>query len=149
MILFDANLLVHAHAARSPFYEAAKRLRDQAIHGELDGCVTPQVLCEFFAVCTDERRFQPALSPRQAAKEIERYWSENGFQKILPTTGTMSRLLELVARQPLTQQRIFDAFLVATMLENDVRTIYTQNVKDFDIYQELRVINPFAPISQH
>jgi predicted nucleic acid-binding protein len=146
MILFDANLLVHAHAARSPLYEAANRLRDQVVHGALEACVSPQVLCEFFAVCTDERRFQPALSPRQAAKEIERYWSDDEFQKILPTTGTLPRLVELVTRHPLSQQRIVDALLVATMLENSVKTIYTQNVKDFESYPELRVVDPFASI---
>ena len=144
MILFDANLLVHAHAARSPFYEEANKLRQQVVHGELEACVSPQVLCEFFAVCTDERRFQPALSSHQAAKEIERYWSESGFKRIFPTTGTMPRLLALVVRHPIVQQRIFDAFLVATMLENGVKTIYTQNLKDFEIYPELRVVNPFV-----
>lgn len=144
MILFDANLLVHAHAAHSPFHGVASQLRDQAAHGELTACVTPQVLCEFFAICTDARRFQPALSPKQATHEIRRYWQESRFRRILPTAGTMARLVDLLTRQPLGQQRVFDAFLVATMLENGVRTIYTRNVKDFEIYHELQVINPLV-----
>lgn len=143
MILFDANLLVHAHATSSPFYEVARRLRNQAAAGELEACISPQVLCEFFSVTTNARLFHPALTPKQASEEISIYWSRSGFRRILPTEQTIRRLAELSERHAIAQQDIFDAFLVATMLENSVRTIYTQNVKDFVIYQELQVINPF------
>ena len=38
----------------------------------------------------------------------------------------------------------------ATMLDNDVRVIYTQNVKDVEIYHELQVINPLMrPSAPH
>ena len=57
---------------------------------------------------------------------------------------TLERLLGLLERHPVTEQRIFDAFLVATMLDNEVRTIYTQNVKDFQGYPEIQVINPLG-----
>ena len=144
MILFDANLLVHAHAMRSPFYEVARRLRNQAAAGELEACVSPQVLCEFFSVTTNARLFQPALTPKQASEEVSIYWTRSRFRRILPTEQTVRRLAELTERYAITQQDVFDAFLVATMLENSVRTIYTQNVKDFAIYPELQVINPFG-----
>jgi hypothetical protein len=29
------------------------------------------------------------------------------------------------------------------MLDNDVRTIYTQNAKDFSMFREIQAINPF------
>ena len=144
MILFDANVLVHAHAISSPLYEAARRLRNQAAAGEIEACLSPQVLCEFFAVTTNARLFQPALTPKQASEEVSIYWTRSKFRKILPTDQTMPRLAALSERHAITQQDIFDAFLVATMLENDVRTIYTQNVRDFSVYSELQVINPFG-----
>ena len=144
MILFDANLLVHAHARRSPFHEAAKRLIDRAADGELEACLVPQVLCEFFAVATNERLFKPALSPKEATREITVYWTKSHFQRVVPHETTLERLLGLLERHPVTEQRIFDAFLVATMLDNEVRTIYTQNVKDFQDYPEIQVINPLG-----
>ena len=144
MILFDANLLVHAHARRSPFHEAAKHLIDQAADGELEACLAPQVLCEFFAVATNERLFKPALSPKEATREIIIYWTKSRFQRVVPHETTLERLLGLLERHPVTEQRIFDAFLVATMLDNKVRTIYTQNVKDFEAYPEIQVINPLG-----
>jgi toxin-antitoxin system PIN domain toxin len=144
MILFDANVLVHAHAVNSPFHGVARHVRDQAAQGELEACLSPQVLCEFFAVSTNPRLFQPALTPQQAGREVAHYWTQSRFQRILPTLQTLHRLVALLDRRAVKQQQVFDAFLVATMLDNGVRTIYTQNVSDFEIYEELRVINPFA-----
>jgi len=143
-VLFDANLLVHAHAADSPLHGVARRLRDQAARGELEACISPQVLCEFFAVCTNERFVRPALTSKQAAAEMATYWQASGFRKILPKDTTVRRLTELVAQHTIGKQQVFDAFLVATMLDNGVRTIYTQNTKDFVRYSELQAINPFT-----
>ena len=143
MILVDANILVHAHAAQSPFHVVARRLCEQAIDGTIDACLSPQVLCEFFAVTTNERLFQPALTAKQAGQEIAAYWRSE-FRKILPKEHTIQRLADLLARHRIARQRVYDTFLVATMLDNDVRSIYTQNVKDFEIYPELQVINPFV-----
>jgi len=143
MILFDANVLVHAHAAQSPFHAVARRLCEQAADGTLGACLNPQVLCEFFAVATNERLFRPAMTPKQAGQQIAVYW-RSGFQKILPKEQTIRRVADLLQRHRITQQRVYDTFLVATMLDNDVRAIYTQNVKDFEIYHEIEAVNPFS-----
>ncbi|MBI3324267.1 MAG: PIN domain-containing protein [Candidatus Omnitrophica bacterium] len=144
MILFDANILVHAHATSSPLHDVARRLRDQAAKGELEACLSPQVLCEFFAVSTNPKFFQPALTPQQASGEIDAYWSRSAFKRIVPRDSTIRTLLALLRRARVSGQDVFDVFLVATMLDNDIRTIYTQNTKDFEIYHELRVINPLT-----
>ncbi len=144
MILLDSNILVHAHAANSTFHGLARQVRDQAVDGVFPACLSPQVLCEFFSVITDDRLVRPVLSPTQAKKELRAYWNAGSFRRIVPKETTLSRLTEMLDRYDLKRRDIFDAFLVATMLDNDVRTIYTQNVKDFQIYPELLVINPFV-----
>jgi len=144
MILFDANILVHAHMANSPFHLAAQQLRDQVTHGAIDACVSPQVLCEFYSVVTDDRLIKPALTPLQAKQELHTYWHVSGFRRIVPRESTITHLVTLLDRHGVKRRDIFDVFLVATMLDNDVRTIYTQNVKDFDRYPELHVINPLT-----
>jgi len=144
MVLFDTNLLVYAHVTSSPFHEAARRLRDEAVEGALDACISPQVLCEFFAVCTNPRLFRPPLTVQQAGREVVAYWTASGFRKILPQESTVRRLVGLVEQHRLQGQRIFDAFLVATMLDNNVTTLYTLNTKDFEVYTELRVVNPLV-----
>ena len=142
MILLDANILVFAHAKDSPFYATARHIRDQAVQGIIQACVSPQVLCEFFSVITDDRISKAPLAPVEAKKELQAYWQASQFQKIVPRETTVTRLINLLDRHPVKRGNIFDTFLVATMLDNDVRIIYTQNVKDFENYAELQVINP-------
>ena len=144
MILFDANILVHAHMASSPFHVVAQQLRDQAAQGAIEACVSPQVLCEFFSVVTDDRLVKPALTPAQAKKELNTYWHASKFRKIVPTERTITRLIGLLDRHDVKRRDIFDVFLAATMLDHGVRIIYTQNVRDFEIYHELQVINPLV-----
>jgi len=40
--------------------------------------------------------------------------------------------------------KIFDLFLAATMFDNGVRTIYTENEGDFKGLPGIEVINPFS-----
>ena len=144
MVLFDTNLLVYAHIVSSPYHAIARQLRDEAAAGRIEACLSPQILCEFFAVCTDGRIVQPALTPAQANREMFAYWTASGFRKILPKETTIRRMLRLTERYKVKQQDVFDAFLAATMLDNEVRIIYTHNTKDFEIYKELQVIDPFV-----
>ncbi len=144
MILLDSNILVYAHTAQSPFFEAARRVREQAIQGEIDVCLTPQVLCEFLAACTNAKIIRPALTPAQATRELLIYWTHPQLRKIFPRDHTVERFAKYVEQYHLDGQRIYDAFLVATMLDNDVHTLYTLNTKDFERYPEVRVVNPFS-----
>lgn len=38
---------------------------------------------------------------------------------------------------------VFDAYLVATALSNDIDTIATDNTRDFKKFSDLNIINPF------
>jgi predicted nucleic acid-binding protein len=126
VILLDTNVLVHATGARSLQHASAKELRDQAAGGQFDACIAAQILTEFYAVVTDPRRFQPALAPSQAPKET-----------------TVTRMLNLLGSRSVKAGRIFDIFLAATMLDNGVQRIYTENVSDFQGIAGIDAINPF------
>jgi predicted nucleic acid-binding protein len=54
-------------------------------------------------------------------------------------------MLDLLAHRSVRGGRIFDLFLAATMLDNGVHTIYTENVRDFKGLKGIEVINPFLP----
>ena len=65
---------------------------------------------------------------------------------ILPVpVDIVERWLGLLQTHPVTRARIFDVQLVATMLGNGVRRIYTFNVRDFTPFPELEVLLPTAP----
>jgi predicted nucleic acid-binding protein len=56
-------------------------------------------------------------------------------------------LLDLLRRRPVTGPEIFDLQIVATMKANDIRTIYTFNAGDFEVFPELTVIVPGAGLT--
>lgn len=70
-----------------------------------------------------------------------------GMLLLLIPPDIVSRWMELVRRYPqhVTNRKIFDAQLVATMLAHGVRRIYTFNVSDFSPFAEIEVIEPKAP----
>jgi toxin-antitoxin system PIN domain toxin len=145
--LLDANILVHAANGASPVHQAAKRLRDQAVAGDVQACLTPQVLWEFYAVITNPRRVDRPLSPPVARQEVQAYMQAERIPLLVPTRSTMTRVLGLLARYPVTGLRIFDLFLVATMLDHGVRQVYTENVDDFRPFEGIATINPLASVS--
>ena len=142
MILLDTNILVHAAGSKSPLYERAKELRDRAVVGEVDACIAAQVLSEFYAIVTDPRRLRPPLAPTQAQRDLRNYLSSS-LRLILPKETSTARMLDLLAHRSVRGGRIFDLFLAATMLDNGVHTIYTENVRDFKGLKGIEVINPF------
>ena len=50
--------------------------------------------------------------------------------------------VELLRRRPVSGGMIFDLQLVATMQANSVRSVYTFNRADFEVFSELNVITP-------
>jgi predicted nucleic acid-binding protein len=143
VILLDTNILVHAAGAQSLRHAKSKELRDQAVTGEFEACIAAQVLTEFYAVVTDPRRFQPPLTPSQAQRELRAYLSSS-LKLIVPKETTVTRMLNLLGSRSVRSGKIFDVFLVATMLENGVRRIYTENIDDFKAIDGIEAVNPFS-----
>jgi predicted nucleic acid-binding protein len=101
-----------------------------------------QILAEFFAVVTSPKRVAHPRSAEDAALATEQLLHRPGIT-VLPTPpDVVDRWLELVRRFPVVQQRIFDLQLVATMLGNGIRRIYTFNHGDFEGVADIEVLVP-------
>ncbi len=140
--LLDTNVLVYAGDRVSPFHDACRGFRDRAVRGEIFAVLTATVLNEFYAIVTDDRRVRCALSPEEALREIQGY--RQTFRLIHPTDVALEHLGTLIERHVIRKQDVFDAFLVATMLEHGVEAIYTANLKDFERFEEIHVEGPQA-----
>jgi hypothetical protein len=140
--LLDTNVLVYAADETSPFHQASVALREKGLKGEILLCVCPQVLNEFFAILTDPKRVSNPRSQEEALLEIEKYFYSRNILKIYPSPEVMKKILSLLKRYEITKQEIFDLYLVATMLSNNVNQIYTFNQEDFLKYTEIKVLSP-------
>lgn len=142
LALLDTNILVYAADHLSPFHAACKELRDRGRRGEVALCLTPQVLVEFYAVVTDPRRVQQPLSPEEARGEIMLYLRDPRMKKIYPGPDIVERVADLIERYGIRRQEIFDALIVATMLSNDVKNIYTYDREGFSRFGEIEILCP-------
>jgi toxin-antitoxin system PIN domain toxin len=140
--LLDTNVLVYAADDTAPQREAARRLINQGTREELFLCVTPQVMCEFFAVITDPRRVGTPWNREKAIGAIDRYIRSRRIMKIYPTVDTLERMVDLLREHDIVRQDIFDLHLVATMLSNSITRLYTYNRADFSRFQEIEVLTP-------
>jgi predicted nucleic acid-binding protein len=104
--------------------------------------VTSQILCEFYSVITNPRRVADPSSSAEALQIVSALLALPGI-RILPNPArTVTILMELLRRRPVTGGEVFDLQIVATMKANNVQRIYTFNAGDFQVFPELTVVVP-------
>jgi len=140
--LLDSNILVYAADTTSPYHQESRDLRKRGLKGELILSVCPQVLSEFYAVITDKKRVNDPRTREEALLEIEKYMNSRNIFKIYPSTETMKNMVDLIKQHQITKQRIFDLQLVATILSNNINSIYTYNQEHFSEFEEIQVLTP-------
>ncbi len=140
--LLDTNVLIYAINTDSSYHKQAKILRDRAVMGIMQACITPQVLWEFFAVITDSKRIEKPLSTQDALQEIQSYWNSERLIKILPNEHTFMTVGMLIHRYNISGQHIHDAYLIGTMLDNNVHVIYSGD-ETLKRFEEITAVNPF------
>lgn len=136
-ILFDTNILVYAHNLDSPYHLKAISLVRAAIEGVLEAVLAQQNLLEFYAVITDPKRVSKPLSPKEASSLVKDYLN-SPFKIIFPDKETLK--IAFSFDEDSKGGEIFDTFLVATMLSNNIKSIVTLNTKDFTPFPGIKII---------
>lgn len=139
-MLADTNILIYAINIRSPKHKTAQKfLKENSSYLEF----AHQNVFEAIRVLT-HKKFSNPMSLASALKAILAIVHSGSV--ISPNETSFYTALELVKKHKLEGNRIFDAYLVATALSNDINTIATDNTKDFKKYKEIKIFNPFAQI---
>lgn len=141
-VLFDSNILVYAHNLDSPFYKKAKELHEQVVYKNLKGVVANQNLLEFYSTITNSKLVSNPQTAQKAHRSCLAYLKA-GFKIIYPKQDDLQNALYLAEKANISGRKIFDLYLVATMLSNGIDTIYTANDKDFKDFPQIKAINPF------
>ena len=141
--LLDTNILIYASNPASKFQIKAKRLLQDVLEQEINACVSSQNLYEFYSIVTDPKRIEKPLTYQEAAALIQKYIEAENLPKIFPRETNLANLLELIKRYRVRKQEVFDAVLVATMIDNYIKVIYTGDERFFKKLAEIKVVNPF------
>lgn len=140
--LLDTNILVYANNKDSPFHKISQQLVEHALNDNIGAVLAVQNLVELYAIITDKKRVEHPLNCDTAKRLIEFY--ENHIVIIHPTQHTVRTLAKLIGIYKPSAQSIFDCFLAATMLDNNIHKIYTADAKHFEPFDFIDVVNPFA-----
>ncbi|MGD0644685.1 MAG: type II toxin-antitoxin system VapC family toxin [Candidatus Bathyarchaeia archaeon] len=146
-ILLDTNILVHAYNVASPHQKVASSILERAMEGEIEVCIAQQVLFEFFAVITNSKRVELPLPLDKAADLCLDLWECSEIEKIAITEYVPREVFSLVKSKKLSGSSVFDCILAVSAKVNKIGVIYTENVRDFEKYEFVKVINPFT--SEH
>lgn len=121
--LVDTNVLVYSVNRESPLYNQSKELLETGLREGVSFVVAHQNLVEFIAVLSRGYGIQKASAVADAKAFASR------FEIIFPLPTTIDTFFELIAKNAAVYP--FDLYLAATMLDNQVTRIVTENTKDF------------------
>jgi predicted nucleic acid-binding protein len=137
-MLVDSNILVYAINSDSPKYRRAVSFL-QSYKSSL--VFAHQNIIEAIKVLT-ERKYSHPISSALAANAVLSI--TNACKVISPNDMTFFLVLEYITKHQPIGNRIFDAYLAATALSNGIHQIATDNVKDFQGFREIKLLNPFT-----
>ena len=136
--VIDSHIFIYAQDIKSPFYLDSNTLFEQIISGNFEAITAHQNIIEVERVLT--KVYKRNLS--EIAKLLEDILFNFHFKIIYPISATIKRyhsfLIEV--EKPID---LFDYYLAATMLDNDINRILTLNIKDFSKIPGIEAVNPF------
>lgn len=135
LFLLDTNILVYAYDKDElEKSKKAEELLAKCFLGEIDLAISNQNLAEFVYVTTRKSK----LTLDQAMVNVKDISKSKTFNKLNYNAGTVISAIE-IAKEFKTS--FWDALLAATMRENGIFNIYTENVNDFKM-PWIKAVNP-------
>ena len=134
-VLVDTNILVYAYDADA----LEKRSKAREVIDDLweneSGVLVAQVLAEFFITITRKVKHPlPISSARQIIEDYQAGWT------VYPTTqGTVLKAISGVESHQLS---FWDAMIWASAVINGVSTIYSEDMQDGQIVEDVLIRNP-------
>ena len=135
--LFDTNVIVYAFDNDEPDKrKKAMPIIEDVFEDRLVGFISNQIMAELYHVLTRKQR----VSKQTAASIISDIISCPSWVKIDYKADTVSKAIFISSSFSMS---FWDSLIAATMLENNITKIYTENTKDFRKIPGIQPTNPF------
>ncbi|MBI2598136.1 MAG: PIN domain-containing protein [Candidatus Diapherotrites archaeon] len=132
----DTNILVYAYDKDAGKKQLkAKKIVEECIRGNRELYLSNQILAEFINVALNKLSKPPAIE--EITNIIVKLNKIDSWKKINYSNKTVESALHENGNY------FWDKLIAATMKENNVFTIYTENTKDFKEMAGIQAINPF------
>ena len=141
-VTLDANVLLHASDAASPRHTRARELLETVAAGpELTYLFWPTIMA-YLRIATHPAVFDRPLPARAAIDNVEALLSRPHVRAPGEQPAFWPRYRSVAADAAPTGNLVPDAHIVALMLENEVRAIWTHD-RDFRRVKDIDVRDPF------
>jgi len=137
LTLIDSNILVYAYDKSEPKKHSLAKKTLKEKWTKQDAVLSVQNLAEFYSIIT--RKIQKPIAVEKAKQIILDLI--DGFEILKYTEFT---IVNAINNQAIYKIHFWDALIVATMEENSISTIITENQKDFSKSKWIKIINPFG-----
>ncbi len=135
----DANVLVYAYDASAGRKKAAAEDLVAHLWAAGTGCLSVQVLQEFFVSVT--RKVAEPLPVQEAAERVRDFGAWNVFA---PGANDVLRAIELQEQHRLS---FWDAMIVHAAAELGCDVLWTEDLTDGQVIRGVRLRDPFVPAS--
>ncbi len=142
-LTFDANVLLYASDESSPFHARARAFLDRIVGGdELVYVFWPTVMA-YLRIATHPGIFEKPLQPAQALANVEHLLEYAHVQTTGEGDGFWPSYRRIAGDADARGNLVPDAHVVALMVENGVREIWT-NDRDYRRFESIVVRDPFG-----
>jgi predicted nucleic acid-binding protein len=136
---YDTSVLVYMFdSSDSAKYNSAQSLLEKIASGAARGTVSNQTMAELFNVLT--AKMDKHMPTATAAEIVHDFVSSTRWQIVNYTAETVKNA---AFSCKLLGTPFWDTLIAETMKENNISTIYTENIRDFKKIQGIKVVNPF------
>ncbi len=142
-VTLDANVLIYASDADSPFHERARGLLADVARGpDLVYLFWPVVMA-YLRIVTHPRLFTDPLDPEDARANITSLLARPHIRVVGEGRRFWNVFEHVAGTVPLRGNLVPDAHVVSLMREHGVRTIWTRD-RDFRKFDGIEAVDPFA-----
>ena len=140
--LFDTNIFLRLVEKTSPLRQVILQMilmlrsRNDVI------CYTPQILSEFWNVCTRPASARGGLGLSLAETDKKVSLIEKHFRLLPDNLATFQEWRKIVRDFGISGVQVYDAKLVASMTVYRVANLVTLNTKDFKRFSQIKATEP-------
>lgn len=142
-MLVDANILLYATDADSPFHQPARRWMEEALNGNRRVAIPWSSSTAFLRIATNPRAMRSPLTPSDAWAIVSAWLDAAPVWIPEPGPGHREVLGRLIADLDLRGNLIADAAIAALCIEHGLRIVSADS--DFARFREIEWHNPVAP----
>ena len=140
--LVDANVLIYAYNEAALQHRRAKIWLSRALSSTTPLYLPWSGIQAFVRIITNDRLFDPPLSPEQAIAVVESWLASPNAQVVEPGPRYWQILRTLLITHDIRGADVSDAHLAALAIEHDL-TLFSADA-DFRRFRELRLVNPLV-----